>query len=257
MPATPNLSVLRKIQKFDKARSLVAGKLAVNRFGGRPEQPGMSTAENPSNQLQIAEGALAPCWPSRYLRFGNFQVDLQRETLSQDGERVRMQSKVYQTLVVLLSQPGDIVTREEVARRVWPHGFQVNSDANVNTAVNKLRQALGDSAEQPMYIETIPRRGYCFIAPLEFSDLAAPASARPGKVTRMETRDGHPEPRSLQLPYTLPMALRIVTLFLAGVVLGALFVLVWHSVAGRNHKMLPSKKESASRPPAELRLCRG
>jgi DNA-binding winged helix-turn-helix (wHTH) protein len=218
----------------------------------------MSAPESPSTQLKIAEGALpAPCLPSRYVRFGSFQVDRQREILSRDGERVRMQSKVYQTLVLLLSQPGDIVTREEVAKRVWPQGFQANSDANVNTAVNKLRQALGDSAENSMYVETIPRRGYCFIAPLEFSDFAAPASAKLGEATGMAAGDSDPEPRSLQLPYTLPVALRIVTLLFAGMVLGALFVLVWHSVAGRSHKTLLSKKESASRPPAELHLCRG
>jgi DNA-binding winged helix-turn-helix (wHTH) protein len=218
----------------------------------------MSAAESPSNQLEIVQAALpAPCLPSRYVRFANFQVDWERETLSRDGERVRMQSKVYQTLVVLLSQPGDIVTREEVARRVWPQRSQANSDANVNTAINKLRQALGDSAENPTYIETIPRRGYCFIASLEFSDFAAPASAKLGEAAGVAASDSDPEPRSLQLPYTLPMALRIVTLLLAGIVLGTLLVLVWHSVASRNHKTLLSKKESASRPPAALHLCRG
>lgn len=99
----------------------------------------------------------------RYLCFGQFQVDLQREELFKEGSRVRIPSKVFQVLLALLERPGEIVTREALRARLWPDNTFVNYDANVNTTVNKLRLALGDSPEKPMYVETIPRQGYCFL----------------------------------------------------------------------------------------------
>src|SRR5580704_8533654 len=103
----------------------------------------------------------------QYLCFGQFQVDLQREELFKEGSRVRIPSKVFQVLLALLERPGEIVTREALRARLWPDGTFVNYDANVNTTVNKLRLALGDSPENPMYVETIPRRGYCFLGTVE------------------------------------------------------------------------------------------
>src|SRR5882762_4512388 len=78
--------------------------------------------------------------------------------------------RVYQVLLTLLEKPGDVVTREELRVRLWPADTHVNYDANVNTTVNKLRQALGDSSDKPLYIETIPRKGYCFLLQPEVSD---------------------------------------------------------------------------------------
>jgi DNA-binding winged helix-turn-helix (wHTH) protein len=103
----------------------------------------------------------------RYLCFGQFQVDLQREELFKEGSRVRIPCKVFQVLLALVERPGEIVTREALRARLWPGGTFVNYDANVNTTVNKLRLALGDSPEKPMYVETIPRRGYCFLGNVE------------------------------------------------------------------------------------------
>jgi DNA-binding winged helix-turn-helix (wHTH) protein len=103
----------------------------------------------------------------RYLRFGQFQVDLQREELFKEGSRVRIPSKVFQVLMALIERPGEIVTREALRARLWPGGTFVNYDANVNTTVNKLRLALGDSPDKPMYVETIPRQGYCFLGNIE------------------------------------------------------------------------------------------
>jgi DNA-binding winged helix-turn-helix (wHTH) protein len=103
----------------------------------------------------------------RYLCFGQFQVDLQREALFKEGSRVRIPSKVFQVLLALVERPGEIVTREALRVRLWPDGTFVNYDANVNTTVNKLRLALGDSSEKPMYVETIPRQGYCFLGTVE------------------------------------------------------------------------------------------
>jgi DNA-binding winged helix-turn-helix (wHTH) protein len=99
----------------------------------------------------------------RYLCFGRFQVDVQREELLKEGSQVRIPSKVFQVLLALVERPGEIVTREALRARLWPEGTFVNYNANVNTTVNKLRLALGDSREKPMYVETIPRQGYCFL----------------------------------------------------------------------------------------------
>jgi DNA-binding winged helix-turn-helix (wHTH) protein len=115
---------------------------------------------------------------SRFLCFGPFQVDLQREELIREGKRMRVPSKVYQVLLALLEKPGAVVTREDIRTRLWPEGTFVNYDANVNTTVNKLRLALDDSPEQPMYIETIPRQGYCFVGNVEGrTELSQPSAA--------------------------------------------------------------------------------
>jgi DNA-binding winged helix-turn-helix (wHTH) protein len=103
----------------------------------------------------------------RYLCFGQFQVDLEREELLKEGSRVRIGFKVFQVLLALVERPGETVTREALRARLWPDGTFVNYDANVNTTVNKLRLALGDSPEKPMYVETIPRQGYCFLGTVE------------------------------------------------------------------------------------------
>src|SRR5216684_3795477 len=99
----------------------------------------------------------------RFLSFGNFTVDLKREELFKDGARIKLPGKVYQTLLALLARPGDVVSREDLRQRLWPEGTHVNYDANVNTTVNKLRLALGDSPDAPIFVETIPRQGYSFV----------------------------------------------------------------------------------------------
>jgi DNA-binding winged helix-turn-helix (wHTH) protein/tetratricopeptide (TPR) repeat protein len=101
------------------------------------------------------------------LRFGTFEVDLARQELSRRGVPVHLQDKPFQILAFLLARRGEIVTREELQERLWPDGTFVEFDKGLNTAVKKLRQALLDSADSPIYIETLPRRGYRFIAPVE------------------------------------------------------------------------------------------
>src|SRR6266481_8928957 len=124
-------------------------------------------APMPSSQFTAsAESALAP--PARYVRFGSFHLDLRKEELLKDGTRVKLQGKVYQALLALLEKPGEVVTREALRMRLWPSNTNVNYDANVNTTVNKLRQVLGDSPDQPVFVETNPRKGYSFIAGLNY-----------------------------------------------------------------------------------------
>jgi DNA-binding winged helix-turn-helix (wHTH) protein len=120
--------------------------------------PMMSGSALGARRQQLSEAKVA----ERYLCFGQFQVDLQREELFKEGSRVRIPSKVFQVLLALVERPGETVTREALRARLWPDGTFVNYDANVNTTVNKLRLALGDSPEKPIYVETIPRQGYCF-----------------------------------------------------------------------------------------------
>ena len=128
----------------------------------------MSTPMTSSSALgarrqQLSETKAA----ERYLCFGQFQVDLQREELFKEGSQVRIPPKVFQVLLALVERRGEIVTREALRARLWPDGTFVNYDANVNTTVNRLRLALGDSPEKPMYVETIPRQGYCFRGDVE------------------------------------------------------------------------------------------
>jgi DNA-binding winged helix-turn-helix (wHTH) protein/Tol biopolymer transport system component len=100
------------------------------------------------------------------LRFGTFEIDLVGQELFKRGVPVHLQDKPFQVLAFLLEHPGEIVTREELQKRLWPNGTFVEFDKGLNTAVKKLRQALLDSADSPVYIETLPRRGYRFIAPI-------------------------------------------------------------------------------------------
>jgi DNA-binding winged helix-turn-helix (wHTH) protein/Tol biopolymer transport system component len=100
------------------------------------------------------------------LSFGTFEVDRESGELSKRGLPLRVQEKPLQLLLLLLEHPGEVVSREDLQRRLWPNGTYVDFDKGLNTAVKKLRYALGDSPEKPVFIETVPRRGYRFIAPV-------------------------------------------------------------------------------------------
>lgn len=104
---------------------------------------------------------------SSTLRFGAFEVDLDAAELRKGRIRLRLQEQPYQVLAALLEQPGQVVSREELIRRLWPDGTVVDFDRGLNAAVTRLRQVLSDSAETPRYVETVARRGYRFIADVE------------------------------------------------------------------------------------------
>jgi TolB-like protein/DNA-binding SARP family transcriptional activator len=106
------------------------------------------------------------------VRFAAFAVDLQAGELRRHGVKVRLQEQPFQMLAVLLERPGEVVTREELRRRLWPGGTFVDFEQSLATAVKKLRRALADSAAHPKFIETLPRRGYRFIATLEVEPCA-------------------------------------------------------------------------------------
>jgi Tol biopolymer transport system component/DNA-binding winged helix-turn-helix (wHTH) protein len=109
---------------------------------------------------------MPPVGSSQAIRFATFEVDLQAQELRKAGLRLKLTGQPFQVLAALLENPGKVVTREELQERIWPDSF-VDFDHNLNTAINKIREALGDSAESPRYVETLPRRGYRFIAPVE------------------------------------------------------------------------------------------
>jgi TolB-like protein/DNA-binding winged helix-turn-helix (wHTH) protein/cytochrome c-type biogenesis protein CcmH/NrfG len=101
------------------------------------------------------------------LRFGSFEADLRSGELRKQGTRIRLQEQPFQILSMLLERPGEVVTREELRQSLWPEDTFVDFDHSLNTAVNKLREALNDSADAPRFVETLPRRGYRFIAAVE------------------------------------------------------------------------------------------
>ena len=102
-----------------------------------------------------------------FLRFGTFDLDRHTGELRRDGARIRMQEQPLQILRILLERPGEIITREELQQRVWPSHTFVDFDHGINNAIKRLREALGDTADTPRYVETIPRRGYRFIGRIE------------------------------------------------------------------------------------------
>ena len=106
----------------------------------------------------------------RIVRFGVFEVDLYSGELKKRGARVKLQSQPFLLLVTLLKKQGELVTREEICSALWPDGTFIDFDRSLGTALNKLREVLGDSAVNPRFIETLPRRGYRFIAPVEIVD---------------------------------------------------------------------------------------
>ncbi len=115
----------------------------------------------------------------RAIRFGVFEVDLDAGELRKSGLKVRLQEQPFQVLVLLLERPGEVLTREELIKKLWPDGTFVEFDRSLNIAVNKIREALGDSAASPRFVETVPRRGYRFVAPVEVLGEPTQEPARP------------------------------------------------------------------------------
>src|SRR5216684_6807276 len=138
----------------------------------------MSLFTDPTKRL------LAPCAKicsvlfrsskKRVARFGVFELDLDAGELRKQGVRLQLQPKPLQMLAILLERPGEIVTRDELRRRLWDDDTFVDYESGLNTAANRLRLKLGDSADTPRYVETMARSGYRFIAPVERIDWEPP-----------------------------------------------------------------------------------
>ena len=182
--------------------------------------------------------------PSRTLvRFGVFELDANSRELRKQGLKVRLQDQPFQVLQILLEHPGTVVTREDLQRRIWPSDTFVDFDRGVYNAIKKLREALGDSAESPRFIETLSRRGYRFIAPVSASETAA-SSAQSSSILA-EQIPARASRRTLQ--NSLAVAFGIVLVIAAGISVGK----IWPRFSGgttpqiRSIAVLPLQNLSA------------
>lgn len=161
-----------------------------------------------------------PAQDRQAIRFGSYTVDLASREVWNGGGRISLQEKPFQILATLLEHPGKLVTREELQQKLWPAGTFVDFDHSINTAIKKLREALGDDAEQPRFIETLPRRGYRFIGQLEET------IEEEKKTSAAETTPAVPQTQRTQMrrrwyaPFAVTIIagiLLVVGLYLAGV----------------------------------------
>ena len=128
------------------------------------------------------------------VRFGAFEVDLRKGELHKNGLKLRLTGQPFQVLALLVEHPGQVVSREELRKRLWTDDTFVDFDHGLNAVVNRLREVLGESPDRPRFIETVPRRGYCFIAPIEqvhevlsVSAIEIDQISMPGRVDEIES----------------------------------------------------------------------
>jgi DNA-binding winged helix-turn-helix (wHTH) protein len=160
----------------------------------------------PSSDLQ-STGAPLPNPDPRIVRFGVFEFDVETGDVWNAGHRMRLQEQPRRVLLMLLARPGDLVSREELRAALWSEDTFVDFDAGVNVVVNKIRQVLHDSASSPRFIETVPRRGYRFIAPVASGRARDDVRGLPAE--RSDIADTKPEDRSLgPSPLRTPSRLR-------------------------------------------------
>jgi cholera toxin transcriptional activator len=134
----------------------------------------------------------------RLFRFGAFEADEHTGELRKQGRRLPLQGQPLQVLLLLLDRPGELVSRTEIQQRLWSDGTFVDFDHGLNTAINKIREALGDSASSPRFVETLARRGYRFIAPVEAvdTDSAPPQAASVVPSAQAEPTQANGEPKA-------------------------------------------------------------
>jgi DNA-binding winged helix-turn-helix (wHTH) protein len=120
---------------------------------------------------------------SRLIQFGDFAIDPHAGELFKKGKKIKLQQQPFQVLAILLERPGDLVTREELRERIWPADTFVDFDHSLNTAVKKLRQALGDGIQKPRYVETLPRKGYRFLGTVKGAAKGTPVAAAKQRAT--------------------------------------------------------------------------
>lgn len=159
-------------------------------------------------------------------RFGTFEVDLKSGELRKQGIRIKLQEQPFQALVALIERPREVVTRDELQKRLWPGGIIVDFDSGLNKAINRVREALGDDAENPRFIETVPQRGYRFLAPVD-----PPVPAEPPSAT--------PAPQSVPPDVSLPTRRRRF-LAIAGGLLAVPIVSIGYRVLPSRHRRIES-----------------
>jgi Tol biopolymer transport system component/DNA-binding winged helix-turn-helix (wHTH) protein len=132
--------------------------------------------------------------PKPILRFGLYEADLPNAALTRQGVRIKIQEQPFRILAMLLQRPGEIVTREDLRQALWPEGTHVNFDGSLNAALKKLRAAIQDDAENPRFIETVPRQGYRFLAPVQ-----TVVPAPPVVITQVPAEESAEEPFEVHL----------------------------------------------------------
>ena len=127
--------------------------------------------------------------PAQRYRFGTFEADASTRELRKQGVRIKLNAQPFQVLIMLLERPGEVLTREQISQELWPDGTFVDSEHGVNSAVNRIREALGDTASNPRFVETLARRGYRFLASVERISLGKNLSSQPATppITTVET----------------------------------------------------------------------
>lgn len=152
---------------------------------------------------------------SRLARFGVFELDLSAGELRKNGVKLRLQGQPFQVLALLLERAGEVVTREELQQKLWPSDTFVDFDHSLNTAINKVRDALGDSASSPRYVETLARRGYRFIAPVQTpaAPVVATVGSSDGAGTASSTsrQTASPPPVAMHPELEVPIPRRAIT----------------------------------------------
>jgi TolB-like protein/DNA-binding winged helix-turn-helix (wHTH) protein/Tfp pilus assembly protein PilF len=159
-----------------------------------------------------------PKQSARTFRFGVFQLDVAVGELYKHGIRLKLQDQPIQVLTVLLQRPGDVVTRDELRQRLWGEGTYVDFDHSLNISVNKLRDALGDSASAPRFIETLPRKGYRFIAPVGSDQPAAETPVAAPEATPPVGTETLDPPKKARKYLALAITLAVVLVFVGLIV---------------------------------------
>src|ERR1700748_3290753 len=127
-----------------------------------------------------------PANASAVWRFGVFEIDARTGELRRNGQSIKLREQPSRILLILVEHAGELVTREELRQRLWPSDTFVDFDHSLNSAVMKLREALGDSADRPLYIETVPKKGYRFLAPVSQSGNTQNGGASPQTIAGSE-----------------------------------------------------------------------
>jgi DNA-binding winged helix-turn-helix (wHTH) protein len=158
---------------------------------------------------------------NRYIRLGQIQVDLKREHATKDGYQIKLAHKEYRILVLLLEGAGEVVTRETICQNLWPTDANTSRNAHINTLVNRLRRALGDSRLKPCYIDTVPGKGYTLIGEPTASDAPDPVPAMDPNQARPLARTFLTRLRQLAAKSPFHAILCMLSLFLIGMLFGA------------------------------------
>lgn len=186
-----------------------------------------------------------PATERQFVRFGPFTVDLVSHELRSNGRKITLQEKPFQVLAILLEQPGQLVTREELRQRLWPADTVVDFEHSINTAIKKVREALEDSGDHSRFIETLPRRGYRFIAQVELPEEDHPTQLTPAKRNNAVSE----APRQLGTRYPLAMLL-LASAAIIGLIVAA--ASLWYKHAQSNAPAVTTLASIAVLPFADL-----